>query len=151
GEYSISPKDVFVYGFEYSREQIKDTFITDSANNPFALPRQAYGYFAENRWSPSRRWSLTTGLRVDDFRTDPVPADTAVARPAFPEASIIKVSPRISTAFLLRDPADGSSVGATRVHSSFGTGIREPNGFELAFTDNPKLKPEQSTSVDAGI
>jgi len=151
GELTVSPKDVFVYGFEFSHEQIKDTFITNSSNNPFVLPRNGYGYFAENRWSPTRRWSLTTGLRVDNFRTDAVPPDSFGSRPAFPEASVVKVSPRISTAFLLRDPAGSEGVGTTRVHSSFGTGIREPNGFELAFTNNPKLKPEQSISVDAGI
>ena len=39
----------------------------------------------------------------------------------------------------------------TRIHSSFGTGIRPPDGFELGFTDNPNLKPEQSISVDAGV
>jgi outer membrane receptor protein involved in Fe transport len=37
------------------------------------------------------------------------------------------------------------------VHGSFGTGIREPSGFELAFTDNPRLKPERSVSFDFGV
>jgi outer membrane cobalamin receptor len=151
GELTVSPKDVFVYGFEYDREQIKDTFITNAANEPFVLPRSGYGYFAENRWSPARRWSLTTGLRVDNFRIDAVPPDSFGSRPAFPEASVVKVSPRISTALLLRDPSNNKSLGATRLHSSLGTGIREPNGFELAFTNNPKLKPEQSISFDGGI
>jgi len=151
GELTISPRDVFVYGFEFDREQIKDTFITNVANQPFDLPRSGYGYFAENRWSPTHRWSLTTGLRVDNFRTDAVPPDSFGSRPAFPEASVVKVSPRVSTAFLLRDPSNSEAVGATRLHSSLGTGIREPNGFELAFTNNPKLKPEQSISFDGGI
>jgi len=39
----------------------------------------------------------------------------------------------------------------TRLHGSFGTGIRAPNGYELAFTDNPHLKPEKSVSFDSGI
>src|SRR5262249_8256244 len=94
---------------------------------------------------------LTTGLRVDNFRTNPVPPDMFGSRPAFPENSVVKVSPRISTALLLRDPSNTESVGATRGHSSFGTGLREPNGLELAFPDSPKLKPEQSISVDAGV
>jgi outer membrane receptor protein involved in Fe transport len=41
--------------------------------------------------------------------------------------------------------------GATRVRASAGTGIRPPDAFEIAFTDNPNLKPERSRSVDAGI
>jgi outer membrane receptor protein involved in Fe transport len=30
-------------------------------------------------------------------------------------------------------------------------GIRPPSGFELAFTNNPSLKPERTRSVDAGV
>ncbi|HVN07211.1 MAG TPA: TonB-dependent receptor, partial [Bryobacteraceae bacterium] len=37
------------------------------------------------------------------------------------------------------------------LHTSFGTGIRPPNGFELAFTDNPALKPERTASFDFGV
>ena len=44
-----------------------------------------------------------------------------------------------------------SVLGGTRIHGSFGTGIRPPDGFELAFTNNPHLKPEKSVSFDAGI
>ena len=39
----------------------------------------------------------------------------------------------------------------TRLHASFGMGLRPPSGFELAFTDNPALKPERTRSVDAGV
>ena len=41
--------------------------------------------------------------------------------------------------------------GGTRLHASFGMGLRPPSGFELAFTDNPALKPERTRSVDAGV
>ena len=37
------------------------------------------------------------------------------------------------------------------MHASAGTGIRPPDAFEIAFTDNPNLKPERSRSVDAGV
>jgi len=151
GEVTVSPKDVFVYGFEYSHEQIKDTFIANDQNDPFVLPRASYAYFAENRWNPGRRWFLTTGLRVDNLRTDVLPPDAFGSRPAIPSSSIVKVNPRIATAYLLRESSTDRRLGATRLHGSFGTGIRAPNGFDLAFTDNPKLKPEKSISFDAGI
>ena len=41
--------------------------------------------------------------------------------------------------------------GGTRLHASFGMGLRPPSGFELAFTNNPALKPERTRSVDAGV
>ena len=39
----------------------------------------------------------------------------------------------------------------TRLRLSVGTGIRPPDAFEIAFTDNPGLKPERSRSLDAGV
>ena len=43
------------------------------------------------------------------------------------------------------------ALGTTRFHSSFGTGIRPPDGFDLAYTNNPALKPERTRSLDAGV
>jgi outer membrane receptor protein involved in Fe transport len=51
----------------------------------------------------------------------------------------------------VQEGTPGSSFGTTRLHGSFGTGIRPPDGFELAFTNNPSLKPEKSVSFDAGV
>jgi outer membrane cobalamin receptor len=151
GEFTVSPKDSFIYGFEYNREQIQDTFITDSNTNPFILPRASYAYFAENRWSPAKRLVLTTGVRVDNIRTDALPADPNSGRPFLPEASVTKVNPRITAAYVLRESSTTNGIGATRLHGSFATGIRAPNGFDLAFTNNPNLKPEKSISFDAGV
>ena len=39
----------------------------------------------------------------------------------------------------------------TKLRGGAGTGIRPPDGFELAFTDNPSLKPERSRSFEAGV
>jgi outer membrane cobalamin receptor len=151
GELMVSPKDSFIYGFEYNHEQIQDTFITNANANPFVLPRATYAYFAENRWSPVKHFILTTGLRVDDIRTDALPADPSSGRPFLPQASVAKVNPRITTAYILRESSTTDWLGATRLHGSFGTGIRAPNGFDLAFTNNPGLKPEKSISFDAGV
>jgi outer membrane receptor protein involved in Fe transport len=150
-EITISPKDVFVAGFEYDREQYKDTFVADPNGVPFDLPRDTYAFFAENRWNPGDRWFITTGVRVDDIRTGDLPADeTNAGRPFIPAASVTKVDPRISVAYVARE-SGGEAFGMTRLHSSFGTGIRPPDGFELGFTDNPELKPERSISFDAGV
>ncbi len=150
GEVAVSRRDVFVYGFEYMREQFQDTFITDANNTAFVLPRASYAYFAENRWNPASRWFLTTGIRIDDLRTGALPPD-GFSRPFIPASSVAKINPRIASAFALREARGGRRFGATRLHGSFGTGIRPPNGFELAFTDNPHLKPEKNISFDSGV
>ena len=151
-EITVSRQDFLVLGFEYNREQIKNTFIADASGVPFLLPRASFAYFAENRWSPSRRWMVITGLRLDDIRTHALPPGGFGLRPLLPASSIAKANPRIAVTYLARDAAaSAGALGATRLHGSFGTGIRAPNGFELAFTNNPRLKPEKSLSFDSGV
>jgi len=149
-EIAVSSKDFFVAGFEYNREQVKNTYIADSNNVPFVLPRTSLAFFAENRWNPTRRFYLTAGFRVDDLMTQSLPTDAYGERPLLPASTVVKVNPRVAGAYMLRESHTGAFDG-TRLHASFGTGIRPPDGFNLAFTNNPKLKPETSISFDAGI
>jgi outer membrane receptor protein involved in Fe transport len=146
---TISPTDFFVAGLEWNREQVRNTFIADSTGTPFLLPRTTWAYFAENRWNPAARLFVIAGVRADSIRTHALPPGEFGVRPLLPASSITQVDPRISVAYMLRE-SEGAGWGATRLHSSFGTGIRPPDGFELAFTNNPQLKPERSLSFDAG-
>jgi len=145
-EVAVSPKDFLVAGFEYNREQIKDTYIADLSGEPFLLPRTSLAAFLENRWSPNHRWFVTTGVRVDDIETRALPLPAGL-----PATTVDKVNPRASVAYLMRETGPAGPLGSSRLHASFGTGIRPPNGFELAFTTNPHLKPEESLSFDAGV
>jgi outer membrane receptor protein involved in Fe transport len=149
-EVAVSSKDFFVAGFEYNREQVKNTFIADDNSVPFVLPRTSLAFFAENRWSPTHRLFLTTGFRVDDLRTHELPPGAFGERPLLPPSTVVKFNPRVAAAYMLRQ-SHGSIWDGTRLHASFGTGIRAPDGFNLAFTNNPKLKPETSISFDAGF
>jgi outer membrane receptor protein involved in Fe transport len=150
-EMALSNKDFLVAGFEYQREHFEDTYVAGENNNPFTLPRSTPALLVENRWSPSGRLFVTAGLRLDDLRTGSLPAGDYGARPLIPKSSVTKLSPRASAAFLPRKSDSGSWLGATRLHASFGTGIRAPDGFELATTNNPLLKPEKSISFDSGV
>lgn len=151
-EVIVSNRDFLVAGFEYNQEQIRNTYISNSSGVPSLLPRRSLAYFAENRWSPSRRFFVIAGVRADDLRTGELPHDPSASRPALPANSMVKASPRLSIAYMARDGATRDRFGATRLHGSFATGIRAPNGFELAFNNNnPNLKPEKSVSVDAGV
>jgi outer membrane receptor protein involved in Fe transport len=150
-EVLVSNNDFLAAGFEYDREQIKDTYIADAENNPFLLPRTTFAYFVEDRWTPASRWSVTAGVRADDIRTGAMPPDAFGERPAIPANTVLQVDPHLSVAWLAHGGGSTAGLGATRLHSSFGTGIREPDGFELAFTNNPQLKPERSLSFDVGL
>jgi outer membrane receptor protein involved in Fe transport len=150
-EVTVSNKDFLVGGFEYNREQIEDTYVADANSVPFVLPRTSLAYFVENRWNPSNRLFVTAGLRLDDIRTQALPPGDYGVRPFIAGSSITKLNPRASVAYMARESDSGSWLGATRLHGSFGTGIRAPDGFELATTNNPHLEPEKSISFDSGV
>jgi outer membrane receptor protein involved in Fe transport len=144
-EITLALTDILVMGFEYNREDYEDTFVADANNVPFILWRTSLAPFVENRWNPSRRWTLITGIRVDNILTAPLVPD------AIPASTIVQVNPRGATSYLLRQSGSQSTWGATKLHASGGTGIRPPDGFELGFTNNPHLKPERSITTDVGI
>jgi outer membrane cobalamin receptor len=150
-EVAVSSQDTLVAGFEYDRDQFKNLFVEGTSDLPFLLGRNSYAFFAENRWNPSDRWFINVGVRVDDLQTDSVPVNSDTGQPGIPANTLAKVTPRISAAYVARQGDGDGFFGGTRLHASFGTGFRAPDGFELAFTNNPDLKPEQSTSYDAGI
>jgi outer membrane cobalamin receptor len=151
-EINVSNRDSLAVGFEFNREQTRDNYyLLDSAGKSFLLPRTSFAFFAENRWRSTNRLSVTAGLRLDDLQTHSLPASPARNRPFIPEYSVLKVNPRISAAYIVQESDPGRSFGMTRLHGSFGTGIRPPSGYELGATSNPNLKPEKSLSFDAGV
>jgi outer membrane cobalamin receptor len=136
-------------GAEFLRERATSRFITDTPGNEVPVRRSVAGYFGEARWSGDDRVFVTGGLRVEDIRRQALaPFDSAFgSRPAFDEDRVVSVNPRIAAAWYVRsDPGT-----RTKLRGAVGTGIRPPDAFEIAFTDNPSLKPERSRSVEAGV
>ena len=135
-------------GAEFESERATSTYIADD-HGEIPIDRSVQGYFSEARWKAAGRLFVTAGLRIDDIHRDPIGAldDPYSPRPAMPADAVVSVNPKIAAAYFL-STASGSE---TKVRAAAGTGIRPPDGFELAFTDNPFLKPERSRSVEAGI
>ena len=107
------------------------------------------GYFAEGRWTSRERVFVTAGVRVDDIRRERLEEspDPFSPRPVLPEDTVISTNPRLAAAWIARSA--GSDY--TKIRGAFGTGIRPPDGFELAFTNNPGLRPERSKSAEGGV
>jgi outer membrane cobalamin receptor len=139
---SLSRHDTASFGVTAGREQVKNTFITDAGFDTFPIRRNEISVYAENRYEVGGRLFLSAGLRGEFFRTASIPAD-GFSRPFFPQNNISRVNPKLSAAY--------AAQGGTRLHASFGMGLRPPSGFELAFTNNPELRPERTRSVDAGV
>lgn len=138
-------------GGEFVREQGRSTYVTGTIGAPIPIERRNLGLFAEARYTPSRRLNVIGGLRLEQLQRDAVEADPLAftPRPAFAEQSIRSLNPKMAATWLVSQP-DATSV-ATRLRVSAGTGIRPPDVFEIAFTDNPGLQPERSRSFEAGL
>lgn len=135
----------FSGGFEWLGESGASTFITAGTAGQIPVERSVLGLFGEARWNATDRATVTAGVRGERINRDALPGDPLAfqPRPDFPEETINSVNPKIAASFLA-----GSG---TRLHGSFGTGIRPPDAFEIAFTDNSGLKPERSKSTEAGV
>jgi outer membrane receptor protein involved in Fe transport len=133
-------------------ERASSSYITGAGAQQVPIDRRVAGYFAELRWRPASRLFLTTGLRVDDIFRGAIKGDPLGFSPrvALTEDRVVSPNPRAAVSYYLRT-SDASGGNWSRLHGSAGTGIRPPDAFEIAFTDNPGLQPERSKSVDAGI
>jgi outer membrane cobalamin receptor len=138
-------------GVEAHRERARSTYITGPSFEEVPIERTDVGYFGELRQQIGSRLALTAGMRVEQLHRNALEPDpnTFAPRPAFTSDSQLSPNPRAGVVYALRRDRSGSAV--TRVHASAGTGIRPPDAFEIAYTDNPRLKPERSRSIEAGL
>jgi vitamin B12 transporter len=136
-------------GFEFLRERAGSTFITTVGSATVPVKRSVAGAFAEARWSAAARLYVTGGVRIDRIARSLLEADPDgfTPRPLLGSDTVVSTNPKASAAWYVR-PDAGTF---TKVRAAAGTGIRPPNGSEIASTDNPSLKPERSRSVEVGV
>jgi vitamin B12 transporter len=135
----------FSGGLEWLGESGASTFITAGTAGQIPVERSVLGLFGEARWNATERATVTAGVRGERINREALPGDPLAftPRPDFPEETINSVNPKLAASFL--------AGAGTRLHGAFGTGIRPPDAFEIAFTDNSGLKPERSKSTEAGV
>ena len=134
------------FGGEIQRERAASTFITAAEDREVPVERTLGGLFGEMRWNRESRLFVTAGVRAERIARDAL-AGNGTSRPDFAKDVVTSVNPKVGVAWFVRS-SDGTF---TKIRAAAGTGIRPPDGFEIAFTDNPGLKPERSRTVEAGI
>ncbi|MGO9010193.1 MAG: TonB-dependent receptor [Bryobacteraceae bacterium] len=138
---SVRPWYTLALGTVETVEEVRNSYITDASSDTFPIRRNDTAFYVENRFQLPGGWMINAGVRAEFLNTGAVPTD-GYSRPAFPAQSVSAVDPKLAAAY---------SHGGTRLHASFGTGFRPPTGFDLAYTDNPSLKPERTRGFDAGV
>ena len=133
-------------GFAFAREEMRNTYVTDSSSEGFLLRRDNEGIYLDNHFTFFKKLFINAGLREEIYQMPFIPGDVNVyplGRPAFPAHTDSRLNPKISGVYTFQKDS--------RLHASYGTGIRPPGGSDLAFTNNPALKPERTQSYDVGI
>jgi outer membrane receptor protein involved in Fe transport len=138
---SVKPWYTVALGTAETIEEVRNTYITDASSDTFPIRRNDLAFYLENRFQLPGGWSINAGVRGEFVSTGAIPTD-GYSRPVFPAQSVSAVDPKVAAAY---------TRGGTRLHASFGTGFRPPTGFDLAYTDNPSLKPERTRGFDAGV
>jgi outer membrane cobalamin receptor len=139
-------------GAAFEAERAGSTFITGAQAQQIPIDRSIGSVFGEARWRSASRLFVTAGLRASAVTRDAVEADPYAwtPRPALAEDRLYSVNPRAAVSYYLRT-SDQARGDWSRIHASAGTGIRPPDAFEIAYSDNPSLKPERSQSADGGF
>ena len=124
----LFPKGGVSLGYMYEVEN-------GSEGGPHAR-RNNQGGYAEVRYNPAKRVTVTVGGRAE-------------ANGSFGT----RVVPRVGVAYAVRYGQD--FWGATRLRSSYGLGIKEPDFFDSFSQDvcdpgNPNLSPERSATFSVG-
>jgi outer membrane cobalamin receptor len=140
-------------GVEWLSERARNTFIT-AGTVEVPVDRRVIGSFGEFRWNAVERLTLQAGVRAEHITRKTLAGNPSAfsPRPDFGDDSVTSVNPKVSASWLAGGALPGEGARRwTRVHGAAGTGIRPPDAFEIAFTDNPDLKPERSRSLEGGV
>lgn len=135
-------------GTEWAGERAQSAFITGLENQEIPVERTQLGVFGEGRIEVGRL-SIQAGARFEQVVRNALEGNRSVfsPRPAFAEDTVSVLNPRVAVSWR----ALGDQEWWARVHGGYGSGMRAPGAFEIAFTDNPGLKPERTRSIEGGV
>lgn len=135
-------------GTEWTGERAASSFITGLQDQEIPVERTQLGLFGEGRFELGRL-SIQGGARFEQVVRGALEGNNSVfsPRPAFAEDTVSVINPRVAVSWR----ALGGDDWWARLHGGFGTGMRAPGAFEIAFTDNPGLKPEKTRSLEGGV
>lgn len=123
-------------GVDYEHES---GIVGDPNYNPGSASRDNFGGFFQDQWTLKNRFFATAGVRLDQN-----------------DSFGFYASPRVSLALMARHADAKKFWGMTKIKANFGLGIKEPTLLEsystsIYYMGNPDLRPEKTTSYDAGI
>ena len=131
-DFYLLPSNVIVAGVEWQRLVGKNVSTGPFGDTDFDEEVASRAIYIQNQFRQNDRFSLTTGVRVDDHGS-------------FGPSTNLRITSAYTVHPLRRT--------ATKVKGSWGTGFRAPSINELYFPGygNPDLKPEENRSFEVGL
>ncbi len=135
-------------GAEWTAERATSAYITGLQDQEIPVDRTQVGVFAEGRLDLGRL-SVQAGVRGEQVVREALEGNRSVfsPRPSFGEDRVSVVNPRVAISWR----ALGGDSTWARVHGGYATGMRAPGAFEIAFTNNPGLRPEKTRGFEGGV
>ena len=162
GVAAINNSNLLTAGVDFERESAVIDSSNDFSRARVSPARNNLGFYVQNQATWRERVFLTAGVRVEN-NTGDVPDDLRKVLQSLgssaPSGDVgfgLAANPKVSVSVLARRHRDNSTVGATRLKASFGTGIKEPTldeafGPSIFALGNPGLDPERTVSFDTGV
>jgi len=156
---SLGSSNVVTAGVDYEHES---AIFTDDFSGRVSPTRNNLGFYAQDQAAWRDRMFLTAGVRFER-NTAKVPSDLrsvlASLGSSSPSGDVgfgFSANPNVAFLAVIRANKAGVAIGATRLKTSFGTGIKEPEMHEafspnVFFLGNPALNPERAISFEAGV
>lgn len=156
---SLGSSNVVTAGMDYEHES---AIFTDDFSGRVSPTRNNLGLYAQDQAAWRDRMFLTAGVRVER-NTAKVPADLRSVLSSLgsnsPGGNVgfgFSANPNVAFLGVVRANKAGVAIGATKLKTSFGTGIKEPEMHEafspnVFFLGNPALNPERAISFEAGV
>jgi outer membrane cobalamin receptor len=141
-------------GWELQHERADNTFVTGGTSQLIPISRALSGWFIEARPVVAARLFMNLGARLERIARRRLEGDAFGSRPTFDTDDVVwSTNPKVAVAWMARTMGTDTPgwLGWTKLRLGAGTGIKAPTTLEIAFTDNPSLKPERSRSLDLGI
>lgn len=155
----LGSSNVVTAGVDYEHES---AVFTDDFSGRVSPVRNNLGFYAQDQAAWRDRMFLTAGARFER-NTAKVPADLRSALSSLgsnsPSGDVgfgVSANPNVAFLAIVRANKTGVAIGATKLKTSFGTGIKEPEMHEafspnVFFLGNPALNPERAISFEAGV
>jgi vitamin B12 transporter len=156
---TLGSSNVVTAGLDFEHES---AIFTDDFSGRVSPTRNNLGLYAQDQAAWRDRMFLTAGVRVERNRAK-VPSDLRSVLSSLgsnsPSGDVgfgLSANPNVAFLAVVRADNAGVAIGATRLKTSFGTGIKEPEMHEafspnIFFLGNPALDPERAISFEAGV